>query len=78
MSQQTLGISDLGVSPELPTKTLSQVTFVKTNDTALEDITDLTFTAQNNDIDASLDMTTLLKLQQLQLLRRQILQTLDR
>ncbi len=59
MSQQTLGISNLGVSPELPTKTLSQVTFVKTNDTALEDITDLTFTAQNNDIDASLDMTNI-------------------
>ena len=48
-----------GVVVDLPTKTLSQVIFVKTNDTALEDITDLTFTAQNNDIDASLDMTNI-------------------
>lgn len=59
MSQQTLGIINLGVSTDLPTKTLSQVTFVKTNDTNEEDITDLTFTAQNNDIDASLDMTNI-------------------
>ncbi len=63
MSQQTLGATTsfaggIGVV-DLPTKTLTQVTFVKTDDTAVEDITDLTFTAQNNDIDASLDMTNL-------------------
>ena len=62
MSQQFLPASAiLGVPSEtdLPTKTLSQVTFSKANSTSVEDITDLTFTAQNNDIDASLDMTNI-------------------
>jgi len=59
MSQVIGTVSNFAVGIDLPTKTLTQVTFVKTNDTALEDITDLTFTAQNNDIDASLDMTNI-------------------
>ena len=42
---------------DLPTKTLTQVTFALPAGTAESDITQLTFTAQDNDIDASLDMT---------------------
>jgi len=58
MSQQFLPASAiLGVLTDLPTKTLSQVTYALLNDTVQNDITNLTFTAQNNDIDASLDMT---------------------
>ena len=58
MSQQFLPASAiLGVLTDLPTKTLTQVTYALLNDTVQNDITDLTFTAQNNDIDASLDMT---------------------
>ena len=60
MSQQTLGISNLGVSAELPTKTLSQVTFNPTSVTGSpQDVTDLTFTNLENDIDASLDLSTI-------------------
>jgi hypothetical protein len=44
---------------DLPTKTLSQVTFAFPAGTSETDITDLTFTGQNNDIDASLDMTNI-------------------
>ena len=52
MSQQFLPASAiLGVLTDLPTKTLSQVTYALLNDTAQNDITNLTFTAQNNDID---------------------------
>ncbi len=45
---------------DLPTKTLTQVTFNPTSLTGSpQDVTDLTFTAQNNDIDASLDLSTI-------------------
>lgn len=61
MSQQTLGATTSfaggGVVVDLPTKTLTQPTFTFAATGGVEDITDLTFTAQNNDIDASLDMT---------------------
>ncbi len=60
MSQQALGISNLGVSIDLPTKTLSQVTFNPTSLTGSpQDVTDLTFTNLENDIDASLDLSTI-------------------
>ncbi len=59
MSQQVLGISNLGVSADLPTKTLTQSDFTFTATGGVEDIPQLTFTAQNNDIDASLDMTNI-------------------
>ena len=58
MSQQFLPASAiLGVLTDLPTKTLSQSDFTFTATGGVEDIPQLTFTAQNNDIDASLDMT---------------------
>jgi len=62
MSQQNLGSINLGVASDLPTKTLSQVTYMHAVGTTEDDITQLTFTAQNNDIDASLDMTNLLQI----------------
>ncbi len=58
MSQQFLPASAiLGVLTDLPTKTLSQSDFTFTATGGVEDIPQLTFTAQGNDIDASLDMT---------------------
>jgi len=58
MSQQFLPASAiLGVLTDLPTKTLTQSDFTFTATGGVEDIPQLTFTAQNNDIDASLDMT---------------------
>ena len=58
MSQQFLPASAiLGVLTDLPTKTLSQSDFTFTAGGGVEDIPQLTFTAQGNDIDASLDMT---------------------
>jgi len=58
MSQQSLPASSiLGVLTDLPTKTLTQSDFTFTATGGVEDIPQLTFTAQGNDIDASLDMT---------------------
>ncbi len=61
MSQQSLPASAiLGVLTDLPTKTLSQVTFNPTNATGTpQDVTNLTFTSLGNDIDASLDLSTI-------------------
>lgn len=44
---------------DLPTKTLTKSTYSHPNGTSEQDIPALTFTAFNNDIDASLDMTNI-------------------
>lgn len=62
MSQQSLpSTTNLGVvSTDLPTKTLSQVSFTPTSATGTpQDVTNLTFTSLGNDIDASLDLSTI-------------------
>ena len=61
MSQQSLpSTSILGVITDLPTKTLSQVTFTPTSATGTpQDVTNLVFTSLANDIDASLDLSTI-------------------
>ncbi len=53
---------------DLPTKTLTQVTFALPAGTAESDITQLTFTAQDNDIDASLDMTNITQITTIRLI----------
>ena len=57
-----------GETDNLPTKTLTQVTFALPTGTTESDITQLTFTAQNNDIDASLDMNNVTQITTIRLI----------